>query len=486
MERLKRVGKVDRKVGGAIPVGKKRPGPPKGLAARDGGPRGGAKRGGAPRPGAFSRDAGSRGGASRGDGPSFREPAFDEDGREIPDRPAPRQRRAFSTLGGPVELGGDAAGARTLGNLLDVDPALARALTHGFHSYAGRMHPTIARGGIQAFSAVGELVVDPFCGSGTVLVEAMAAGRRAVGVDASPLGIAIARARTTLLGAAGRARLEAAAAAIAAESGERARKRRRPVLPAWSKNELTRFHAHVLFELLGLRELVLATPNDDVGHALRMCLSSLLVKFMKSGPEAPRDGESKRIARGIPSRMLADRAVELSRGLAALEARTPAGTETPRVVLGDARKLDDVAKGAASLVLSSPPYAGTYDYAAIHDVRFTWLDLPRAGFREAQLGARTGAAGAFARAWLEAQRRWIGEIARVLKPGGHALLVVGDGIVDGRVEDAPDGVATAAAPLGLEPVARASQERAIHDQRVRAVYGERPRREHLLLLRKSR
>jgi SAM-dependent methyltransferase len=385
-----------------------------------------------------------------------------------------------------VELGGEGLGARTLGKLLDVDPGLARALTHGFHSYAGRMHPTIARGGVAAFSAPGELIVDPFCGSGTVLVEAMAAGRSAVGVDASPLGIAIARARTTLLGAAGRARLEAEATRIATESGERARKRRRPELPPWSRNELSRFHAHVLFELLGLRELVLATSNDDVGHALRLCLSSLLVKFMKSGPEAPRDGESKRIGRGAPSRMLADRAAELSRGLAALEARVPAGTAAPRVLLGDARRLDAVNKGTAALVLSSPPYAGTYDYAALHDVRFTWLDLPRGRFRETQLGTREGTAGVEARAWREAQRAWVGEIARVLRPGGHALLVVGDGIIDGEVEDAPDGIASAAAPLGLEPVARASQGRAIHDGRVRAVFGERPRREHLLLLRKTR
>ncbi|HVX96729.1 MAG TPA: DNA methyltransferase [Polyangia bacterium] len=399
--------------------------------------------------------------------------------------PAPRQRRAFSTMGGPVELGGEAAPARTLGKLFEVDAALARALTHGFHSYAGRMHPTIARGGIAAFSARGDLVVDPFCGSGTVPVEAMAAGRRAVGVDASPLAVAIARVRTTTLGAEGRARLEEAAAAIAEESGELARKRRRPELPPWSKGELSRFHAHVLFELLGLRELVLATPEDDIGRALRLCFSSLLVKFMKAGPEAPRDGEAKRIARGVPSRMLADRARELAQGLAALEARAPAGTPAPEIVLGDARDLAGIPKGAAALVLSSPPYAGTYDYAAQHDVRFRWLDLPRARFRDTQLGARdTAGEGVSSRIWREGQRRWLGEIARVLRPGGHALLVVGDGIVDGRVEDAPDGVASIASPQGLEPVARASQGRPIHDTRVKAVYGERPRREHLLLLRK--
>ncbi len=398
--------------------------------------------------------------------------------------PLPRQRRAFSTMGGPVELGGDQAASRALGKLLDVDPGLARALTHGFHSYAGRMHPTIARGGIASFSAERELVVDPFCGSGTVLVEAFAAGRRALGVDASPLCVAIARARTTLMGVEGRTRLEAAAAAIAEESGERARKRKRPDLPSWAREEIRRFHPHVLFELLGLRELVMATPKDEVGHALRMVLSSLLVKFMKAGPDAPRDGEEKRIARGLPSRMLADRALELSRGLEALEERAPKGTSTPRVVAGDARKLEAVGKGEASLVLSSPPYAGTYDYAALHDVRFLWLGLPRGEFDKAQLGARGVGPSVESRTWLAAQRAWIGEIARVLRPGGHALLVVGDGIVNHLPEDAPDGIARAGEPVGLEPVARASQARPLHDRRLAAIFQDRPRREHLLLLRK--
>ncbi|HET6282860.1 MAG TPA: DNA methyltransferase [Polyangia bacterium] len=399
--------------------------------------------------------------------------------------PVPRQRRAFSTFGGPIELGGEPAEARLLGKLLRVDPALARALTHGFHSYAGRMHPTIARGAIEAWSEPGDTVVDPFCGSGTVLVEAMGLGRAARGVDASPLGIAIAAVRTTTMGAAGRARLEKEAARIAEESGERARKRKRPAMPAWSQNELGRFHPHVLLELLGLRELVMATDDDEVGRALRLCFSSILVKFMKAGPEAPRDGETKRIARGIPSRMLADRAGELSRGLAALEGRTPEGTPAPEARLGDARNLSHVAAGAAALVVSSPPYAGTYDYAAQHDVRFSWLDLPRKFFRKTQLGARGSRLGADPEAWRAGQRQWIGEIARILRPGGHAMLVVGDGVVGDDPEDAPDAVAAVASPLGLEPLARASQGRPIIDNRLQALFAARTRREHLLLLRRA-
>ena len=399
---------------------------------------------------------------------------------------APRQRRAFATLGGPVERGGDAELSRLLEKLFDVDAALERALTHGFHSYAGRMHPGIARGAIAALSTAGDRVVDPFCGSGTVLVEAMGLGRACAGVDASPLGVAIARTRTDLLGAEGREALVAEAARVAEEAGERARKRRRPEVPRWARAEIARFHAHVLYELLGLRELVFELPDDGVGRALRMCLSSILVKFMKAGPGAPRDGAEKRIARGVPSRMLSDRATELARGLAALEKRMPPKTPAPEISEGDARSLP-MADASAALVLSSPPYAGTYDYAAVHEARFVWLGLSPAGYQRVQLGARRHEIGDVSPSdWRTSQRKWMAEIARVLRPGGRALLVVGDGVVGGRAEYAPDGVAAAGEPVGLEAIARASQRREVHDRRLAELFAERPRQEHLLLLTKRR
>ena len=399
----------------------------------------------------------------------------------------PRQRRAFSTVGGAVETGGDPQVARALGELWDVDPGLARALTHGFHPYAGRMHPSIARGAINKWSDPGDLVVDPFCGSGTVLVEAMGSGRVAIGIDASPLGIAIAQTRTTLLGEAGRAELVAEARRIADEVGENAKRRRRPEIPAWAKPEFERFFPHVAFELFGLRALVMKAPKTPVGHALRMCFSSNLVKLMKAGPEAPRDGADKRIARGVPSRLLADRAVELASSLAVLERRMPAGTPVPEVRLGDARDLKGINDGTVRLILSSPPYPGTYDYAAQHDVRFAWLELPRRSFERTQVGARAteGGFGADPAGWHLAQTRWLGEMGRVLAPGGTAVLVVGDGVVGDRPEDAPEAVEALSEDAGLVPVARASQVRATHDRRLREIFAGRPRREHLLLLRKA-
>ena len=395
----------------------------------------------------------------------------------------PRQRRAFSVMRGAIETEGPAEVCHELAALFEVDPRLERDLTHGFHGYAGRMHPQVARGVLARWSASGDHVLDPFCGGGTVLVEAMAAGRVAQGIDASPLAVRLARVRTSVLGTAARVRLMESAREIAEESAARARRRVPVEIPPWARHETMRFSPHVALELLGLRELVMDLPEDGVGRALRLCLSSILVKFMRAGPQAAPDAAEKRIGRGLPSRHFADRAAELALGLEALETRMPFGTPLPDVKIGDARALPLPPRTRFDLVLTSPPYAGVYDYAELHDVRFTWLGLSRAELRATQIGARTrGAGGVAARPWSEARRQWLAAMARVLRPGGHAVLVVGDGVVGGRPEDAAYEIARAARALGLVPAARASQARPPREAALAEIFAGTPRREHLLLL----
>src|SRR3979409_217041 len=67
------------------------------------------------------------------------------------------------------------------------DGAPVRGLTHGFYKYPARFSPVFASAAIQAVTQPGDLVLDPHAGGGTTLVEAIAAGREAVGVDISTL-----------------------------------------------------------------------------------------------------------------------------------------------------------------------------------------------------------------------------------------------------------------------------------------------------------
>ncbi|HEX9430522.1 MAG TPA: DNA methyltransferase, partial [Candidatus Bathyarchaeia archaeon] len=59
----------------------------------------------------------------------------------------------------------------------------------GYHWYPARFVPQVPGILIGYFTAPNESVLDPFCGSGTTLVEAARAGRRSFGIDTNPVAI---------------------------------------------------------------------------------------------------------------------------------------------------------------------------------------------------------------------------------------------------------------------------------------------------------
>jgi DNA methylase len=71
-------------------------------------------------------------------------------------------------------------------------------LTHGFYKYPARFSPAFVRAAIETFTDPGDLCLDPHVGGGTTLVEALAAGRSAIGVDISALAEFVARVKSTI------------------------------------------------------------------------------------------------------------------------------------------------------------------------------------------------------------------------------------------------------------------------------------------------
>ena len=53
------------------------------------------------------------------------------------------------------------------------DASPIAGLTHNFYRYPARFSPKLVRAAIEAFTEPGDLVLDPFVGGGTTLVEAM-------------------------------------------------------------------------------------------------------------------------------------------------------------------------------------------------------------------------------------------------------------------------------------------------------------------------
>src|SRR5690348_14717031 len=71
-------------------------------------------------------------------------------------------------------------------------------LTHNFYRYPARFSPALVRAAIHAFTKPGDIVLDPFVGGGTTLVEALASGRHGIGSDISALAAFVSDVKTTI------------------------------------------------------------------------------------------------------------------------------------------------------------------------------------------------------------------------------------------------------------------------------------------------
>lgn len=70
--------------------------------------------------------------------------------------------------------------------------------THAIHSYPAMMMPRIARNVIQEYATSESIVLDPYMGSGTTLLEGMVENvRKVIGFDLNPLAVLISTAKTT-------------------------------------------------------------------------------------------------------------------------------------------------------------------------------------------------------------------------------------------------------------------------------------------------
>lgn len=75
-----------------------------------------------------------------------------------------------------------------------------RYFAHGIHEYKGKFNPQIVRAIMNICGADGHSVIlDPFCGSGTSLLEAQLQGCEAYGIDINPMAAFIANTKTNIV-----------------------------------------------------------------------------------------------------------------------------------------------------------------------------------------------------------------------------------------------------------------------------------------------
>ena len=299
---------------------------------------------------------------------------------------------------------------------------------HGLHPYLGKFPPQLAEALIRRHCPAGGLVLDPFCGSGTTLVEAVGLGRDGVGCDVSAFNALLTREKTRIHDSEGIAAGLAATllrAEALIETGE-VPGDTPAYLAEWygddARRELLAYRAAIEPESphAGLAALVLT----------RAARSARLVRHdaLDGAREPVREPywchKHRRTcsptAGGL--RFLRRYSHDVGRRVEAFAAVRPAGASAAVHHL-DVRDLR--LERPADALVTSPPYVGVIDYHDQHAYAYALLGLAQRPQEE--IGSRSRGAGARAvRAYADDMVAALATSATCLRPGAPLAIVVND------------------------------------------------------------
>ena len=163
-----------------------------------------------------------------------------------------------------------------------------RYLTHGIHPYSAKYIPQIPNYLISRLSKKDDLILDPFLGSGTTLVEANLLGRNVIGIDINPLACLISKVKTTKLSEQELEKIEDACELIKSDilshRGQTTlftAKKKQNIKLLNSNQELEHyieswFQQSVIDELIVIKNCIDENDNDSVRNFLLVGFSSIL------------------------------------------------------------------------------------------------------------------------------------------------------------------------------------------------------------------
>lgn len=258
-------------------------------------------------------------------------------------------------------------------------------ITHGYHRYPAKFIPQIVSRLAEKYTKEGDIIVDPFGGCGTTLVESKIMGRSSVGVDINPVAVLITKAKITPIDP---EKLEKAFISLKAklDTYNKDTKVKAPEherIDYWFKPEEKRKLAFIFTEISKLKDQDI---RDFFFCAFSNILKNCSIWLQKSNK--PTRDPNKKPSDPIPTFYKQIKMMMRGNGRFYELAKEKNHLEIPsQVYCADARTIP-VKNNSVSLIVTSPPYVTSYEYADLHQLTALWLEYTKdlKGFRKRFIG----------------------------------------------------------------------------------------------------
>lgn len=236
--------------------------------------------------------------------------------------------------------------------------------THTMHRFPGKFVPQVARELLMLVEADEQsLIADPFCGSGTSLVEASLAGIPTVGVDFDPLAVLMSTAKTTALSGSQLSELRRYWAGTIKEADTSALLQVVPNLHHWFKPAIAR-------QLAFIKEKALAI-EDEAARAFSLVVFSSIIRRVSNADDQTQKTYVSGTLKKTPPAPRELFPVFLERALKGMGDYAAYKRADVAVERADARTWRG--SGPVDGIVTSPPYIDSIDYVYNQMLEYFWL-----------------------------------------------------------------------------------------------------------------
>ena len=356
-----------------------------------------------------------------------------------------------------------------------------RSYTHGIHKYPAKFFPELPRWIIRRYSQPGDLILDPFMGSGTTNLEALLLERPSVGVDIDPFSRMLARVKTSPLNVDD---LSAVREQLAALLNDFDINQNQYEIPDFSYRDKW-FRPYVLKELAFIKGCIHQLDCDQTMRDFLMIVFSSIIRRVSQADNnctrtVIRQKLNKQVAPNYSFQLFLRRLDKNIQGMADL-ANTGKSTSVEIPTEASATDLSLYPADTFDLALTSPPYLNAVDYPRAHQLELYWLGFVNGSLRDLKsehVGTEVVSAKEYKSLHLtgidsadaviqsvyeiEPRRAYIAykfiqdmmlnlrEVHRVLKRGGRYVVVIGSNLVRGHVFESWRYLQDAAPRLGYK------------------------------------
>jgi len=325
----------------------------------------------------------------------------------------------------------------------DFPQRIASSVIEGLHPYPAKFITEIPSALLDILPIRdGAAVFDPFCGSGTTLVEGQRRGMPVIGIDLNPIAELITRVKTSPV--------PDNAQEIIGHTICRSRSLSDAPIPPIPN--LNHWFKKPVQEALAACQVTVAEAPAECRDLLRLALSSIIVRVSNQDSDTryaavPKNVNGESVFAGFES--------AARRTIAALVQRDY-GLSPATVIAADTLQISasDI-PGQVGIVITSPPYPNAYDYWLYHKYRMWWLGFDPLAVKEREIGARAH----FFKRNAQTPEGFAGQmygilglLRSVLVPGGFACFLMGRSKIHGRIIDNAALLETAAVNAGFLPV----------------------------------